>query len=627
MPLRPRHLALVAALLSYAWWRLVLGARPRTIDATMYWLQARALAHGAPTWNPPGPRTSYLGRFLLADAQGGIGGIFPQGYPLALAPARLVGAPWITGCALAAGLVLVTAALATELTVEDAPSRARTRILAATLSTFCAALRFHTAETMSHGLTALALTAALWSSLRFARTGSRHAAALAGLALGAIATTRPVSALAVAVVSTWVLCARRDLRGVLVGALGALPGVCLHLATQHALTGRWGAATQSVYYALSDGPIGCFRWGFGAGVGCRVEHGDFVAQHMPRGYGVVEALGVTGRRLVAHAGDVANVVPLALAVPWALASRWRERGTRAALAVVAGHVAAYAPFYFDGNLTVGGARMFADVLPVEHAVVAVALAKAPRRMTAGFVALVLFGGGYRMVADARTLAASHDHGVTAFAINTPRAGLVLVDDDRAFNTLHDPTALDPRRSVVVARHKGDAHDIVLHRRLGQPLTWQLHDDGTLVPWRDDGATTLWFRGAGLWPPRAQSGGYAQPRHDGSLVVHVTHTTATVRVEVPVPEAGRWCARAVFAGRRAETQCAQDEDVVSVTVTTTQDAVLRGVQLAPSGDAKELVRLEAEAPHGPREAPGDGALGVARAVGAVHGLHEAVLHRE
>jgi hypothetical protein len=46
---------------------------------------------------------------------------------------------------------------------------------------------------------------------------------------------------------------------------------------ERAVTGSWLGAAQSAYYATSDGPPGCFRWGFGRGTGCLFEHGEFEA--------------------------------------------------------------------------------------------------------------------------------------------------------------------------------------------------------------------------------------------------------------------------------------------------------------------------------------------------------------
>src|SRR5262249_37320578 len=137
--------------------------------------------------------------------------------------------------------------------------------------------------------------------------------------------------------------------------------------------GAWTVSAQRLYYAMSDGPPGCFRYGFGAGVGCVGEHGDFVRAKLAEGYGAIAAAGTTLRRLRMHAVDLANVEPLALLVPAGAIVAWKAaRGRAFAIAILA-QIAAYAPFYFDGNYPGGGGRFFCDVLPLEHALAAVAV--------------------------------------------------------------------------------------------------------------------------------------------------------------------------------------------------------------------------------------------------------------
>src|SRR5690606_28425822 len=129
--------------------------------------------------------------------------------------------------------------------------------------------------------------------------------------------------------------------------LGTLPGIGLWLAYQHAATGSWSATAQGAYYALSDGPAGCFRYGFGARIGCLGEHGDFVRHNLADGYGALAALGTTGRRLKMHVEDAFNI---ALLFPLVLLGAWRGRRDPAVRALsigVVAQVAAYAPSYFD----------------------------------------------------------------------------------------------------------------------------------------------------------------------------------------------------------------------------------------------------------------------------------------
>src|SRR5690606_20448394 len=95
---------------------------------------------------------------------------------------------------------------------------------------------------------------------------------------------------------------------------GMLPGIALLLAHQRAATGGWLVSSQTLYYRLADGPPGCFRYGLGDGIGCLHEHGAFVAANLPDGYGPIEAIATSLRRLKAHLVDPLNAEPLLLVV-------------------------------------------------------------------------------------------------------------------------------------------------------------------------------------------------------------------------------------------------------------------------------------------------------------------------
>jgi hypothetical protein len=585
--------ALAAALLSVAYTAIYLRGGPRIVDATTYWLQGRAMQGGEIAFPVPFPSASFRGRFLLAATGAGgttLAGIFPPGYPLLLSLGFALGAPMIVGPLLAAAMVVATYRLARVLAEEhgDEASVEPAARVAALLSVACAALRYHTADTMAHGATALGIAVALERALVAAREGSDRprrgrgpALGLGlGLALGAIAATRPVSALGVGVVAAALLArSRGDLAR---AALGAAPGFVLLALGQHAATGEWLASSQRAYYAGADGPLGCFRWGFGAGVGCLHEHGEFVRARLPAGYGLLEAAGTTARRLHLHLGDVANFEPLALlALGAPLLPALRSRGTRAALAVVALHVLAYAPFYFDGNYPGGGARLFADVLPVEHALLASCVVvtatrwarrrpgadpdRVVARACAALVGLTLFGFAVH---------AAHAHGELAVraggrpmyepdVVTRARVteGLVFVDTDHAFGLAHVPGA-STLGGLVVARLREDDHDGLLHERLGKPPTWRytrgLEEPGkapvpaTLVPYTPPVlGSTLRFEGESDWPPLAQEGGFAAPAwtdacaSNGRALVLTPDASSGARgvaratLALPVPAAGRY----------------------------------------------------------------------------------------
>src|SRR5687767_13348535 len=142
-------LAAVALALSAGYVHHYLRGGPRIIDATSYWLEARALAEGHASWPIDEPTASVRGRFLLLSGSAQaprLGVIFPPGYPLVLALGFLLGAPLWVGPFIAALLVGATYALAKAVTAREDVAR-----LAAVMSVVCATLRYHTADTMSHG--------------------------------------------------------------------------------------------------------------------------------------------------------------------------------------------------------------------------------------------------------------------------------------------------------------------------------------------------------------------------------------------------------------------------------------------------------------------------------------------
>ncbi len=152
---RPRRVVLglgvLAALLSWGYLAFYLRGGPRIIDATSYFLEARSMARGFLAFPVVDPASSFRGRFLVSTpTAGALAVIFPPGYPALLALGFLVGAPLAVGPLLATLLVVATYALALRLF-----GREDVALFAALLSTMCAALRYHTADTMSHGLAAL----------------------------------------------------------------------------------------------------------------------------------------------------------------------------------------------------------------------------------------------------------------------------------------------------------------------------------------------------------------------------------------------------------------------------------------------------------------------------------------
>ena len=580
-------MAFVAALLSLGYVAFYLRGGPRIVDATTYFLQGRALARGDFAWSVLEPSASFRGRFLLFNPNAGtLGGIFPPGYPLLLAFGFMLGAPMITGPLLAGALVVATYRLArtlaeeTSIATDVTDARAIGRG-AALLSLVCAALRYHTADTMSHGAAALgvtvALTAALEARRAAARGGSgehpfdagRGLALAAGLALGYVLATRPVSLLPIGAVA--LVLVRRPAR--LVGwlAAGVLPGLLLLLLSQREITGHSFTSTQRLYYALSDGPPGCFRWGFGARVGCLFEHGEFVHARLEHGFGVVEAAATTLRRLHHHLLDVANLEPLALLVVVPIAGRLRKSpAVVAASAVVLGQILAYAPFYFDGDYPGGGARFFADVLPTEHALVVLAVAALARRefVRGTFALLALAAAGFAVHASfEHDKLRDRDGGRPMFERDVLAAagvthGVVFVDTDHGFAIGHDPSAR-PDQDVVVVRLRSDDRDRMVYEALGKPPSYSYKVDATktgggapssVVPWvPPEHGYNLRFEAEAEWPALWQEGGFAAPTWagcaSGGRVLTLTPTPtapngggarrARAQITLPVPSAGRY----------------------------------------------------------------------------------------
>jgi hypothetical protein len=537
--------ALAALLLSAGYIHYFLRGGPRIVDATSYYLEARGISAGHLAFPVPEPTAAFRGRFTLLGPSG-LSGIFPPGYPLLLALGFRLGAPLAIGPLLGALLVVVTYVAARELELGEGVART-----AALVSALCAALRYHTADTMSHGLAALLLLGSVTAALRPTRARS----GLSGFLIGWLIATRPLTGLVATAVSLALVLrgttGSERVRRVALAAAATLPGLVLLAAHQHAATGSFFGSTQLAYYALADGPPGCFRWGFGAGVGCHFEHGDFVRQHLAAGYGLLPAFYVTGERLLWHAFDLANTALFAPLVPWIL---WRKRatpGVRVAGSTALLVVLAYAPFYFPGSYPGGGARLLADALPFEHVLIASALVEL--ELSALAPALLLLGFGLNGV-HAHLALRDREGGHPMFDQRALSAlgvshGLVFTSTDHGFALGHDPAALDPRTSIVVARAHGDAHDLALWRELGRPpaFTWSyspLTGEGGVAPdpltesrehrWR-------WELEA-EWPALRVSGGWLHPDFGpclsrGQGLRLVPRPNVAVDLELGAPAAG------------------------------------------------------------------------------------------
>lgn len=555
-------LAALAALLSAGYVDYYLRGGPRIVDATSYWLEARALSAGRLAFGIADPSAAFRGRFLLAPEDGArLAVIFPPGYPAILATGFGLGAPLAVGPAIAGALVVATHALCRKLF-----GRNDIGLLAALLVTVSAALRYHTADTMAHGWSALLLTLvvlAAWSA-RCAKGSAWLATTACGLAAGWLVATRPVTG-AVGVLLAAGLLSKRGLRRVPPFLASMVPGVALLLTHQRAATGSWFGSTQLRYYALADGPPGCFRYGFGSGIGCLHEHGDFVQARLSQGFGVIEAVATTLRRLQHHALDIANFEPLALLLVFALVAAVRHPGARWLALAVASTVAAYVPFYFDGTYPGGGARFYADVLPLELALLAWMLI----RLRAAFVAIPLsfLGFATHAVFSHRALA-EREGGRPMFepaelANRGIKSGLVWVDTDHGFNLGHAPEQLDPGRGLVVARWRGDAHDPAVWDALGRPPAYRYRFDpfaaravAQVEPQDPALGKSLRFEAEADWPVLAISGGWARPEYTAVAcasagralrLIPIGSERVRATLEVWSPHAGPYDVRVGVAG--------------------------------------------------------------------------------
>jgi hypothetical protein len=297
---------LAAAFLSIGYVGFYLHGGPRAVEAPIYWLQGRAMSHGSVAWAVPLPTASYRGTGLIAVGTDRICTIAPPGYPLLLAVTFLVGAPMLTGPVLAGMLVLATWSLASEVALElrDTAERShQVAALAAGLSVVCAALRRQTADTLPHAAAALAIAIALASALRSRRSGEPRWFAVAGLAIGWLASVEPRAAVAASLAVSGVLMGtlqrgRHDpgFSGKWSKPLGwallaAAPGVVLLLVANHAATGQ-ALVTPAAIYARA----------VAAGA----------APRLGEPFDLAGAL----RVLRHHAMDIANFEPIALvAIP------------------------------------------------------------------------------------------------------------------------------------------------------------------------------------------------------------------------------------------------------------------------------------------------------------------------
>lgn len=516
-------LATATLLLNVAYVHVYLRGGPRIIDATSYWLQARVFAAGQFTFAAPGPVHSFVGRFLVVTPSGELAVLFPPGFAALLAIGVRLGLPLLINPLLGAACAVLTYALGRAWWDETVGR------VAGVLSGLCAALRYHSADTMSHIWCAcLILGLLLAMTARPPQpTASWGWPLLGGACAGWLFATRPVTGVVFGMAGLWAALwpgvgqprpLAEAARSGLAYVSGCAPGLCLWFTYQWVTTGSVFGSTQAVYYARGDWPSDCFTLGFGAHIGCQFEHGDFLADYQPNGYGPREALAVCGRRLWAHVNDVANLPWLPLVSLLTLRRSTRSRAVVVSWTLIVAHIAAYALFYYDGNYPGGGARLYAELLPLQHLLLVVALSS----LTLEWAAVPLAALGFALWSSKQHAHLAEREGgrpmfeAAIVASAGVKQGLVFVSTDHGFNLGFDPasTAADSPR---VARARGAALDYATWMNAGAPAAYRYVYDpyradstATLAPYTPEPDST--FFGVHLWPPLHTDLGSATPNY-------------------------------------------------------------------------------------------------------------------
>jgi hypothetical protein len=211
-------------------------------------------------------------------------------------------------------------------------------------------------------------------------------------------------------------------------------------------------------------------------------------------------------------------------------------------------VVAYLPFYFDATYPGGGARLYAEVLPLEHVLLAWVL----DRLTLGRFAPAAALFGFAVHASwSHRLLGEREGGRPMFEPAVLEAaqvtrGLVFVSTDHGFNLGHQPGS----RELIVARARGDAHDHLLWERLGRPAAYRYLYD----PWSSRVKPRLEphtprpsarFEAESEWPLLDVRGGYAHPGFpdgdcksaNGALLLAPAAGPVTATVEIMAAQPG------------------------------------------------------------------------------------------
>ncbi|MEP6689680.1 MAG: hypothetical protein ABJD07_00920 [Gemmatimonadaceae bacterium] len=231
---RPGAARWLIALIAFAVYaitaQLVFDGRPLNIDELAQLVQARIFTAGR-LWLPAPTHPEFFGAYHIVDTGGKIYSQFPGGGPAMLALGELLGAPWLVG-PLCGGLTVA----AFGWYLRAAEPRSGVALGALVLFAFAPFVLFMSATYMNHApalMWIMIAVAALAHVASDAVDARPRLAFVAGLALGAAATIRPVDAIAFALpAGAWLLARalreRSRWRDALAAAIGlALPLVAL----------------------------------------------------------------------------------------------------------------------------------------------------------------------------------------------------------------------------------------------------------------------------------------------------------------------------------------------------------------------------------------------------------------
>ena len=525
--------AFLAAFLSLGYIDFYLGGGPRAPQAASYWLQGRALSHCHLWWPAPDPIANFRGRYLLfSPTHERLAGIFPPGFAMLLAPAFVVGAPMLVGPLIAAALVVATWLLAREIATQSGESPIRTEAiarLAVGLSVVSAGLRYCTADVLPFGAVATSVATALAFALRGRRLQEPRLFAVAGLLVGLLVALQPLAALPTAVIVAG-LAFGGSSRAIAWGCVCALPGVLLVLGANRASTGSAWTSPASVYSALVEPPAA-------------LRAADLARSLFPL---------LRGNLL-----DVANFEPLALIGVLAVLGKGRSPGVSWAAALVVGYWIVLGIVRVDSAVPTLRAASLAGVIPVEHVLVAMGIARLfPRALTSAAMATIA------LALASFAFHASHEHagiaksglGRPAFEPDVAREanvahGLLFFDTDEGYELASDPDET-ASHGILAARLRGDDNDRLLYDSLGHPAVRRYSASRSVAAiqfWTPpaEGSETFRFEAESDWPPIAQSGGIAEVLESSSPCVSNGHlllitpfpgSTATVTTALPVPNA-------------------------------------------------------------------------------------------